>query len=244
MGAGKRLQARRRAFGHQPARRTTRPPVPARHHHSQSRTPAPRSRSSLARSRDGEARRELASLAPDHPRRALRESDLAEAIEQQCQLLALRPSTPKKATLEDTELAGKLVKHASNYKTAIDTVRIACANAEADLAGELAPFLARPAEAKRVLRNLCRPSGMRSAMRRTRPRALPRLESWKAAASWPFSDEPQPLCLGGCITPSRPKDHWALAEWRHAHCSVAPQCPRYSPLEDVGARIYSPPWRS
>jgi len=108
----------------------------------------------FARARDGEARRELASLAPDHPRRARLEKILAEAIEQQRQLLALRPSTPSKAALADTDLAGKLVKHASNYKTAIDTIRIACANAEADLAGELAPFLARPAEAKRALRNL------------------------------------------------------------------------------------------
>jgi hypothetical protein len=108
----------------------------------------------LARDRDGEARRELASLAPDHPRRARLEKVLAEAIEQQQQLLALRPSTPQKAPLAETDLAGKLVKHASNYKTAIDTIRIACANAEADLAGELAPLLARPAEAKRALRNL------------------------------------------------------------------------------------------
>jgi len=108
----------------------------------------------FARARDGEARRELASLASDHPRRARLEKKLADAIEQQRVLLALRPSTPKKAALADTELAGKLVKHASNYKTAIDTIRIACANAEADLAGELAPFLARPAEAKRALRNL------------------------------------------------------------------------------------------
>ena len=108
----------------------------------------------LARTRDGDARRELASLAPDHPRRARLEKVLADAIEEQRQLLALRPSTPKKAALAETELAGKLVKHDSNYKTAIDTIRIACANAEADLAGELAPFLARPAEAKRALRNL------------------------------------------------------------------------------------------
>ncbi|MBX3214918.1 MAG: hypothetical protein KF850_22990 [Labilithrix sp.] len=108
----------------------------------------------LARARDGEARRELASLPPDHTRRARLEKELAEAVEQQRQLLAVRPSTPKKARLADTELAGKLVKHASNYKTALDAVRIACANAEADLAGDLAPFLARPAEAKRTLRNL------------------------------------------------------------------------------------------
>ena len=108
----------------------------------------------LARARDGEARRELAALPAEHPRRLRVEKDLADAIEQQRELEALRPSTPKKAPLAETELAGKLVKHASNYKTAIDSIRIACANAEADLAGELAPFLSRPREAKRALRNL------------------------------------------------------------------------------------------
>jgi hypothetical protein len=108
----------------------------------------------IARARDGEARRALAALPLGHPRRERLEKDLADSVEQQAQLLALRPSTPKKAPLADTDLAGKLVKHASNYKTAIDAIRIACANAEADLAGDLAPFLARPAEAKRALRNL------------------------------------------------------------------------------------------
>ena len=108
----------------------------------------------LARARDGEARRDLASLPTDHPRRARVEKDLANAIKQQRDLEALRPSTPKKAPLAETELAGKLVKHASSYKTTLDSIRIACANAEADLAGELAPFLSRPREAKRVLRNL------------------------------------------------------------------------------------------
>jgi hypothetical protein len=108
----------------------------------------------LARLRDGEARRELAALAPGDPRRARVDEELADAVAEQERLLALRPTTPMKAPLAQTELAEKLVKHASNYKTAIDTIRIACANAEADLAGELAPFLARPAEAKRALRNL------------------------------------------------------------------------------------------
>jgi hypothetical protein len=108
----------------------------------------------LARARDGEARRELAGLPVDHPRRPRVERDLADAIKQQRELEKLRPVTPNRAPLAETELAGKLVKHASNYKTAIDTIRIACANAEADLAGELAPFLSRPREAKRALRNL------------------------------------------------------------------------------------------
>lgn len=108
----------------------------------------------LARAREGEARRVLATLSTDDPGRARVEKDLADAIEQQRELEALRPSTPKKAPLANTELADKLVKHASNYKTTLDSIRIACANAEADLAGELAPFLSRPREAKRALRNL------------------------------------------------------------------------------------------
>lgn len=108
----------------------------------------------LARLRDGEARRELAGLAADAAQRPRLEKDLAAAVAEQERLLALRPSTPKAAPLGETELAGKLVKHVSAFKTTIDTIRIACANAEADLAGELAVFLARPAEAKRAIRNL------------------------------------------------------------------------------------------
>jgi hypothetical protein len=70
----------------------------------------------LARARDGEARRELASLAADHLRRPRLEKDLADALEQQRELEALRPSMPKNAPLAETELTGKLVKHASNQK--------------------------------------------------------------------------------------------------------------------------------
>ena len=128
----------------------------------------------LARLRDGEARRGLASLPPNDARRARIERDLAEAIVQQRHLLDLRPSTPQKAALADTELAGKLVKHDSNYKAAIDAIRIACANAETDLAGELAPFLPRPAEAKRVLRNLfAAPGHVRLGMRTITVTLLP-----------------------------------------------------------------------
>jgi hypothetical protein len=108
----------------------------------------------VAKVREGEARRELARLPAEHPRRARLERELDESLRQQEELEALRPTTPKRAPLQETELAGKLVHHTAEYKLTIDAVRIACANSECDLASELAPHLHKPAEAKRVLRNL------------------------------------------------------------------------------------------
>lgn len=108
----------------------------------------------LARAREGEALRRLAHLPADHVSRDDLERDLAQAIKQQADLEAQRPRVPAHAPLEQTELAGQLVRHESEYKTAIDAVRIACANAEADLAADLAPALRRPREAKKLLANL------------------------------------------------------------------------------------------
>lgn len=109
----------------------------------------------LARHREGDARNELARLAPDDDRRRERVvRDLEAALADQKTLLALRPSTPKHAPLAETELAGKLVYHPGEYKTVLDTLRIACANVESELAGELAPHLRKPAEAKKALANL------------------------------------------------------------------------------------------
>ena len=61
----------------------------------------------------------------------------------------------------------KLVKHDSHYKILLDTTRVACINAEADLAGELAPHLPRPAEAKRTLANLLGAPGKITVARST-----------------------------------------------------------------------------
>ena len=108
----------------------------------------------IARVREGDARRELARLASDDRRRARWKEEIAEATRQQKEIEALRPSVPKHARLAETELAGKLVQHDGHYKATLDTIRIACANGEADLATELAPLLPRPREAKRVLQNL------------------------------------------------------------------------------------------
>jgi hypothetical protein len=108
----------------------------------------------IARVREGDARSQLARLAPNDRRRAHWEQEIAEAVRQQEEIEAQRPSVPKRARLADTELAGKLVRHDGHYKAALDTIRIACANAEADLAAEIAPLLPKPREAKRVLQNL------------------------------------------------------------------------------------------
>ena len=105
--------------------------------------------------REGDARRLLAQLAPDDdPRRERVERDLREAIALQRRLQAERPTTPKHAPLCDTELAGKLVRHDGGAKTVLDTLRIACANVETDLANALAPHLPRATEAKKTLANL------------------------------------------------------------------------------------------
>lgn len=108
----------------------------------------------LARIRDGLARRTLAHLADDAPQRPRVQRDLDEAIEAQAELEAQRAHTPAYAPLDETELAGKLVRHSPHYKTALDTIRLACVNAEADLAAELACHLPRPAEAKKALATL------------------------------------------------------------------------------------------
>jgi hypothetical protein len=66
----------------------------------------------------------------------------------------LRPTTPTHAPLAETELADTLVMHPDAYKSVLDTIRLACANVESELAYMLAPHLTIPAEAKRALANL------------------------------------------------------------------------------------------
>jgi hypothetical protein len=111
----------------------------------------------LARQREGDARRKLAHLKTGENGDKLREKlerDLAEATVAQERLMEQRPSVPKEIPLSESELAGKLVYHKSHYKTVLDTVRLACINAESDLAAILAPHLSKPAEAKKALANL------------------------------------------------------------------------------------------
>jgi transposase-like protein len=102
----------------------------------------------------GLARRLLARLDAGNPKREAAEVALAEALGTQRELIERRAVTPTHAPLSETELAGKLVYHPGGYKTVLDTVRIAAANAEADLAEWLAPHLPRATEAKKTVANL------------------------------------------------------------------------------------------
>ena len=108
----------------------------------------------LARAQEGDARRVLADPSAKGPRRERAETDLAEAVAQQTELVAQRPLMPSRVALSESELADTLVKHEPAYKLLIDTVRIACANAESELAALVGAHLRKPAEAKRVLRNV------------------------------------------------------------------------------------------
>lgn len=108
----------------------------------------------IARAGEGDARNQLARLSASDPKRARVEAELAESLRRQAQLLAQRPATPARVELRDSELADELVKHEPAYKLLVDTVRIACANAESELAAAVGAHLRKPQEAKRVLRNL------------------------------------------------------------------------------------------
>jgi hypothetical protein len=113
----------------------------------------------MAREREGEARRKLARLEPGDPKRAKAERDLKVSLSQQQELEAQRPHVPQRAPLKETELSGKLVYHPTEYKTLLDTIRIAAANVESELAALLAPHLRRPREAKRALANIFAAAG-------------------------------------------------------------------------------------
>lgn len=106
------------------------------------------------RAAEGDARRKLARLPSDAPKREQVERELVEALQWQQDLEGMRPLFPKHAPVEETELAGKLVHHTGKLKEIIDVIRIASANVESELATVVAPHMRRPREAKKLLANL------------------------------------------------------------------------------------------
>lgn len=106
------------------------------------------------RSAEGDARRMLARLPVGDQRRERIEGELAEALQWQRDLEGIRPLFPKHAPVEETELAGKLVRHTGKLKAIVDVIRIVCANAESELAAVVAPHMRRPREAKKLIANL------------------------------------------------------------------------------------------
>jgi hypothetical protein len=108
----------------------------------------------IARADEGRARRVLADKNTTDTQRARAEGELADAIQCRVALELARPLIPTHAPIEQTELAGKLVRHPAKLKAVVDTMRIVCANVEAELADIIAPALKRPREAKKVIANV------------------------------------------------------------------------------------------
>jgi len=113
----------------------------------------------LARTGEGRARCELAELDSDHPARQRLLDDIEQNVRRRHELEALRPTMPRRTAVRNTSLAGRLVRHTTEYKDVLDTLRITFANIEADIARQLAPCLERPREAKKVVANLFRAAG-------------------------------------------------------------------------------------
>lgn len=113
----------------------------------------------LLRASEGALRNKLARLAEAAPDREPLQRELEVVLASQRDAEALRPQEPEHVTVDEAGLTGDLVKHVDEYKAVIDTVRVAAANVETDLAAELVPNLARPREAKRVLRNIFKSPG-------------------------------------------------------------------------------------
>lgn len=108
----------------------------------------------IARADEGRARCALAVEGLTEKRRTRAESDLTDAIQRRVALELARPLIPNRAPIEQTELADKLVRHPAKLKAVVDTIRIVCANVEAELADVIARTLKRSREAKKVIANV------------------------------------------------------------------------------------------
>ncbi|MGC3996521.1 MAG: hypothetical protein QM767_02895 [Anaeromyxobacter sp.] len=110
----------------------------------------------LSHTAEGEAWRRWVRAPEDDPERGPREARTPNrAMDRQPGPdRPSAPGVPSVAKVSDTPLAGKLRRHDQGYKNVLDTLRIALANAEADLAVKLAPELTRPREVKKLLATL------------------------------------------------------------------------------------------
>lgn len=128
----------------------------------------------LSHTTEGEAWRRWARLEPDDPEREQAKRDIDRAMERQRDLMALRAKVPAIAPVSETPLAGKLRRHELGYKNVLDTLRIALANLESDLAVMLARHLDRPREVKKFLATLFAASGtVRVSSRSVTVRLMP-----------------------------------------------------------------------
>jgi hypothetical protein len=109
--------------------------------------------------REAKLRRKLARLEPGDLNQAQIEARLREEVDKQGRLAASLRRSPEHIPVGQTHLRSKLMHHTEEYKRLVDTVRIACARAESDLAARLKPHLSMPKEAKKVVENLLKAHG-------------------------------------------------------------------------------------
>lgn len=166
----------------------------------------------LIRAAEGRARCKLAELAENDPERQRLKQDIEDAVARREELMSLRPQMPDRAPVHQTPLAGKLVRHVQEYKDVLDTLRIAFANIEADLALALAPHLSRPREAKKVVANLfAAPGAVTLSPTHWRVRLMPAgtLDERRSIAAVLRELNRQGLVLPG--DPTRRRLHFSLA---------------------------------
>lgn len=106
------------------------------------------------RQRERELRLQLQQMYPGHPERPELKRALKANRGAQREILKARRQMPKKLPIEQTGLHGELKQHTRAYKLLIDTLRCTAQYAETELATSLAPHMARPHEAKRLLQNV------------------------------------------------------------------------------------------
>ncbi len=132
-------------------------------------------------------------------------------MDRQRDIMALRAKVPKTAKLSETSLAGKLQRHVLTYKNTLDTLRVARANAESDLAVLLASHLDRPREAKKTLANLfAAPGTIHLASRSATVRLMPAATMPERAALSAFLQDLTRLNLALPGDPDRRHLRWML----------------------------------
>jgi hypothetical protein len=165
----------------------------------------------LSHTAEGEAWRRWARIGPQDPGREQAQREIDAAMERQRDLMALRATVPAIAKVSETPLAGKLRRHDLGYKNVIDTLRIALANLESELAVQLARHLDRPREAKKLLATLfAAPGTVRISSRAVTVRLMPAASESECLALRAFLHDVTRMKLVLPGDPDRRRLRWVL----------------------------------
>src|SRR6266540_1760294 len=165
----------------------------------------------LSHTAEGEAWRRWGRLADDDVARDQARREIDKAMERQRDLMALRATVPAIAKVSETPLAGKLRRHDLGYKNVIDTLRIALANLESELAVQLARYLDRPREAKRLLATLfAAPGSVRVSSRAVTVHLMPAATESERIALRSFLHDVTRMKLVLPGDPDRHRLRWVL----------------------------------